>query len=104
MFIADTELLFPSRVILELRDLRGEAWQKLVDEVVEQEPKSIKRLAFTLMMVRLDGCVTCNSDSYRAMLGCTECACQNIRRFRESDQELIQLYQDTCQELAEKLP
>ena len=44
------------------------------------------------MMIRLDGCMTCQADSYRAMRGCTACARQAVLRFRGSDQELIKLY------------
>jgi hypothetical protein len=63
MYNIDTELLFPSRVIKELRDHRGKVWQELVDDVDGQEETSLDRLAFVLMMARLNGCTTCNVDS-----------------------------------------
>ncbi len=46
-----------------------------------------------LMMVRLNGCVGCETDSFRAMRGCTACAQQTLRRYKGSDAELIDLYQ-----------
>ena len=92
MYNTDTELLFPSRIISELRDQRGVYWQKLVDRILDQEPTSIDRLAFVLMIARLDGCTTCNADSFRAMRGCTQCALQNVRRFRGNDRELVKMF------------
>jgi hypothetical protein len=44
------------------------------------------------MMIRLNGCVTCHADSYRAMRGCTACAQQSVIRFRDNDETLIRLY------------
>ncbi len=105
MYNTDTELLFPSRVIPSLRSLRNEAWRALADRVNALEQSSPEHLAFVLMMVRLDGCVSCNADSFRAMRGCTQCARQTVRRFRGSDQDLIALYNEACKDverLAEK--
>lgn len=94
MYNTDTELLFPSRVIPSLRSLRGEVWRILVDRVNALEQSTPEHLAFVLMMVRLDGCVSCNADSFRAMRGCTQCARQTVRRFRGSDQDLIAQYEE----------
>jgi hypothetical protein len=88
----DTEVLFPSRVIPALCDLRNEIWQTLVEHADEQAPGSPEKLAFVLMMIKLGGCLNCDTDAYRAHLGCTECARQTIRRFRGDDDELIELY------------
>jgi hypothetical protein len=99
MFNTDTELLFPSRIITSLRTLRGEAWGHLIDEVTSRAPDSAECAAFVLMMVRLGGCITCNADSFRAMRGCTQCAHQTVHRLRNSDEELVELYQRTLQEV-----
>lgn len=101
MYNPDTELLFPSRVIPALRDLRGKNWGKLVDKVSNQETIQPDHLAFVLLMVRLDGCVSCNADSFRAMRGCTQCAAQNIRRFRGNDRELMKLYKEAEVDIAQ---
>jgi hypothetical protein len=45
-------------------------------------------------MMRLDGCMTCETDSYKAMRGCVQCAIQTIRRFKEGDDELLELYEE----------
>lgn len=99
MYNTDTELLFPSRIIKELRDHRGKVWQDLVDSVDGKEETELDRLAFVLMMARLDGCITCNADSFRAMRGCTQCALQNIRRFRGGDKELVKLFKQARKDL-----
>jgi hypothetical protein len=88
MYQSDAEILFPARVIPSLRNLRGQVWQQLIDHVLSQPPESSEQQAFMLMMIRLDGCLTCHADSYRAMRGCTLCAQQTITRFKGSDQDL----------------
>jgi len=101
MYNEDTELIFPNRVIPELRQLRGASWQKLVDEVSEKAETDPDQIAFVLMMARVDGCMTCNADSFRAMKGCTLCAQDAIRRFRGDDKELLTLFKDAEKEIEE---
>jgi hypothetical protein len=95
----DTEILFPMRVAPTLRDLRGPAWRWLVDQACQAPEGSTDQLAFGLLLIRLDGCLTCHADSYRAMRGCTACAAQAVRRFRGSDEELIKLWQQARQDV-----
>jgi len=101
MYNPDTELLFPIRVIPTLSALRGEIWRALIARVSSQNASSIDQLAFVLMMVRLGGCVTCSSDSFRAMRGCTQCAWQTIRRFRGNDQALLDQFEQAYREIQE---
>lgn len=88
----ETELLFPATIIPSLINLRGEQWQLLVKEIGLSKPDSIEIMAFTLTMVRIGNCVFCNSDSYRAMHGCRQCARQALNRFRGSDDDLVNLF------------
>jgi hypothetical protein len=99
MYNSDTELLFPVRLIPGLGDLRGEPWKDLVDGLSVPNADPLGQLGFVLMMVRLNGCVACNADSYRAMKGCTQCARQTIRRFRGNDVELLEQYKQACLEV-----
>ncbi len=99
MYQSDAEILFPARVIPQLRNLRGGDWQKLVDEVLVQPHGSPEEQAFCLMMIRLDGCLTCHADSYRAMRGCTLCAQQTIARFKGSDADLIAAYEQARRDI-----
>ena len=86
-------LLFPHHVIPQLRDLRGEVWRDLVDRVTAHSECHEEKLAFMLMMIRLNGCMSCETDSYRAMRGCEACSQQTLRRFKGEDEELITLYE-----------
>lgn len=92
MYNSDTDLIFPTRVISTLRNLRGDAWQKLVDRVQYLEPTDVDRLAFVLLMIKLGGCTSCQADSFRALRGCTACAHQTIRRYRGSDDDLLEMF------------
>jgi hypothetical protein len=101
MYQNDAEILFPARVIPLLRNLRGAEWQRLIDEIVDSREGSQAEQAFSLMMIRLDGCLTCHADSYRAMRGCTLCAQQTITRFKGSDSDLVAAYQQALADLIE---
>jgi hypothetical protein len=92
LFNTDTDLLFPPRAIASLRAARGSAWKDLVDRTTSAGQDSPQQLAFILMMARLDGCGTCNADSFRALNGCTACSSQALKRYHGSDDELARLY------------
>jgi len=93
------ELMFPHYVIPSLRDLRGPDWQNLVDSVLAVPESDEQSLAFMLMMVRLNGCMACETDSYRAMRGCSACAIQTLRRYKGSDRELLRAYQQALDDV-----
>lgn len=89
----NNELMFPNHVIPSLRKLRGPKWQALVERVANTSEFHEETLAFMLMMVRLNGCVACETDSYRAMRGCPACAHQTLRRYKGNDDELIAAFE-----------
>jgi hypothetical protein len=93
LYQRDAEVLFPARVIPLLRDLRGSEWCRLVDRVLATVESHPDTLAFGLMMIRLDRCMTCHADSYRAMRGCSLCARQAVCRFKGPDRELVTLWE-----------
>ena len=99
MYQSDTEMLFPTRVIPALKNLRGPAWKSLVESVAVEPDGGEATLAFGLMMIRLNGCLTCHSDSYRAMRGCTVCAQQAVSRYKDGDDGLVGLYEKSRQEV-----
>ncbi len=88
----ENELLFPPYVIPHLARARGEGWRDLVGRVTSLPPEHPETLAFSLMMIRLDGCLSCETDSYRAMRGCAACALQTLHRFKGTDQDLLQRF------------
>ena len=93
------DLLFPPRLIPALRQMRGPAWQELINNLINRAPLDRERLAFIVMMVHLGGCMSCQADSFKAMRGCTQCAILSVRRFRGSDQELMSRYADSVIEI-----
>lgn len=92
-------LLFPSRAIDGLQNLRGEKWEEFVKHIVGLDPLSFERIAFVLLMVRLGGCAMCQSDSFRAMRGCVLCSTTTIKRYKGTDQSLIELYSEAKNDL-----
>jgi len=96
----EIDLLFPSRAIEPLRKLRGEQWENLINYLVELDQKDPQRVAFVLFMVRMGGCTTCQSDSYRAMRGCILCSTNTIKRYKGTDQILIELYNEALKDLS----
>ncbi|NJL93912.1 MAG: hypothetical protein HC915_09375 [Anaerolineae bacterium] len=96
---AENEILFPAYVIPELRGSRGAAWQGLVDRLLTLPETHEEVMAFMLMMIRLNGCMECETDSYRAMRGCSACALQTLRRYKASDENLLELYANALLDL-----
>lgn len=99
MYNEDTEMLFPLRVLPHLRDLRSPLWQNLVSQVEQPTTSLTDQVAFTLLMARLNNCMTCSADSFRGMRGCTQCARTTIRRYRGQDQELLDLFEQCRREV-----
>ncbi len=96
---ATNELLFPNHVIPTLRNMRGPEWAGLIDRVMSLPEAHEESLAFVLMMIRLNGCMACETDSYRAMRGCAACAQQTLRRFKGHDRDLVRAYQQALEDI-----
>jgi hypothetical protein len=69
-----SQILFPNTCIRQLHSLLDEQWEELVEHVVAQDVSSDDRLAFSLMMIELCSCETCDMGSYKASLGCDVCS------------------------------
>jgi len=101
---SDNEILFPHYAIPALRNTRGRAWEELIDGIAGKAETSIEVIAFMALMIELNGCLACDTDSYRAMRGCTPCAPQTPRRFKASDDELIGLVHSSVATIREPKP
>lgn len=86
-------LLFTPHLISHLRDLRGAEWQELIDSLAKLPETHPDALAFSMMMIDLGGCLTCQMDSYRAQRGCAACAQHTIVSFKGSDKQLIKRFE-----------
>lgn len=91
------EILFPHEVIADLQNARGPKWQALVERVLCVDETHEHTLAFMLMMIDLNGCLECETDSYRAMRGCRLCALQTLRRYKGSDDSLLEKFDDALE-------
>lgn len=95
----DNALMFPHHVINTLADLRGPEWKLLVTKIGQLPENHEETLAFMLMMIRINGCMSCETDSYRAMRGCTACAHQTLRRYKGKDKELVELFESALKDI-----
>lgn len=99
----DSEILFAPHCIPELRDLRGQEWAELVDRVASLPDGHVDVLSFSLLVVDLSSCLTCDLDSYRATLGCCTCAQRSVSGFKGDDGELVALFREKRREVHEYL-
>ena len=99
----DSEILFAPQCIPELRDLRGSGWAKLVDHVASLPDSHKDVLGFSLMIIELSSCLTCDLDSYRATLGCCTCAQRSVSGFKGPDENLICLFEEKREQVREYL-
>jgi hypothetical protein len=87
-----TELLFPHESTSALVDAGDGRWRRLVRRVAELPETHEDALAFSLMMIRLCGCLRCNPGSYKASLGCSACGRRIIGMIKETDDSLLAYY------------
>nr|HID12926.1 hypothetical protein [Anaerolineae bacterium] len=99
----DSEILFPSRCIPQLRNLRGPEWAQLIDHITALPDGHEDVLGFSLMMIKLASCLTCDLDSYRASLGCCTCARRSVAGFKGFDREIIRLFEEAREEVRDYL-
>jgi hypothetical protein len=95
----ESEILFPTRCISQLAGLRSPEWRALIERIASLSQTHEDSLAFSLMMIRFNSCLTCNLDSYRASLGCTTCAKRMVAGFKGSDKLLLRKFEEARQEV-----
>lgn len=98
----DNEILFPHYAIPALRDTRGPLWRQLIDKLALKDETSAEVIALMALMIELNGCLACETDSYRAMRGCAPCAQQTLRRFKGSDDDLIRAYEASLEKFRQR--
>lgn len=85
----DNHLFFSPSAIPTVANSRGSEWQTLVGEVCQHPVDAPQVLAFCLLMTEINECLLCETNSYRAIRGCGQCALQSLRRNRSSDANLV---------------
>ncbi|MFQ5410246.1 MAG: hypothetical protein ACE5FI_17685 [Anaerolineales bacterium] len=94
------QLLFPSEAISIVQESRGPEWASLVKRVKNLPELHPEKLSFCLTMIRFNGCLDCETDSYRAMRGCDQCSLQTLRRYHGPDCDLFDIYERASQDVA----
>ena len=93
------EILFPHKSVHSLAGMRDVKWRELAQRIStlpEDDPDS---LAFCLMMIRQCGCLDCNPDRYKALMGCSACAKRNISGYKGPDENLLKAYKQALGEI-----
>lgn len=93
------ELMFPHYAIAQIREARGAVWRDLVDRIATLPESHEDVLGFMLVMIRINGCMPCETDSYRAMRGCVMCSMQTLRRFKGSDDDLVRMFRQAVEDI-----
>lgn len=98
------EFLFAHWAVPMLKELRGGRWRDLTARIARLDSTHPDALAFALMMVRIDGCVSCDAKRYRERGGCANCARFVLTTLnKETEAELITRFQSTQKEIARNL-
>ena len=93
------EILFPHKSVGSLAGLRDDKWRELAKRVAALPEDSPESLAFCLMMIRQCGCLDCNPDRYKALMGCSACAKRTISAFKGADDNLLRAYRQARTEV-----
>lgn len=95
----NNELMFPHSAVPALKGVRNGAWLELTEHIETLDEADEESLAFTLMMVRLCGCLNCQPGSYRLSLGCGTCASRVVASFKGSDAALLRRFRKAREEV-----
>lgn len=94
-----SEMLFPQRSIIGLKDLRDGKWAELVERVAALPEIHEDSLSFCLMMIKLCDCLNCELSSYKASLGCSTCSRRVVSSLKGTDAALLKRFDAARQEL-----
>ncbi len=94
-----SEILFPHKCIIGLKNLRDGKWSELVERVAALPETHEDSLSFCLMMIKLCDCLNCELSSYKASLGCATCSKRTVSALKVSDNALLKRFEAARQEL-----
>lgn len=98
-----TELLFAHWATRSLQNARGAKWKKLVQDIQALPETHPDALAFQLMMVRLNSCVTCDARKYVEKGGCARCSVTTLTFSKETEEALLARFRAARKEIAQTL-
>jgi ribosomal protein L29 len=97
------EILFAPWAIRYLKEARGPKWSKLVAEVAALPETHSDSLAFQLMMVRLNSCLSCDARKFAEKGGCAKCSLTTLTFSKESEESLLARFRAVRKEIARML-
>ncbi len=97
------EFLFAHWAVRSLKNARGLKWRNLVDQVASLPETDPDSLAFQLMMVRLNGCASCDARKYSEVGGCARCSQTTLGFSKETEAALLARYRTARREISEAL-
>jgi hypothetical protein len=92
MVYSHCEILFPHSKVNGLKNLKGDDWKELVEEIAMLPETHPDALAFSHMMINICDCLNCDLSSYKAALGCAACSQRTVNALRDDDQQLLQRF------------
>jgi hypothetical protein len=95
----NNELMFPHRAVPALVRVRNGAWQELTEHIADLDESEEESLAFSLMMIKLCGCLKCQPGCFKLSLGCSTCASRAISGFKGPDSALIRRFRKAQEEV-----
>ncbi len=87
------EILFPHKSVSALISVRNGKWRELVKHVATLPEDHPDSLAFSMLMIKQCGCLDCNPDRYKALMGCAACAKRTLGAYKGPDDSLIKQFQ-----------
>jgi hypothetical protein len=99
MYFMRAEILFPHKSVSALSNLREPKWRELAKRIAALPEDHPDSLAFCLMMIKQCGCLDCNPDRYKALMGCSACGKRTVAGYKGSDENLIKLYKQARTEI-----
>ena len=99
MMYSRCEILFPHSKVSGLKNLKSKEWKTLVEHVAVLPETHPDALAFSHMMIKVCDCLNCDLSSYKAALGCAACSQRTINALRDNDQQLLQRFEQSQQEM-----
>jgi hypothetical protein len=95
----NNEWMFPVSATPLIREARGDEWRELTEYVESLDEEHEDSLAFTLMMVKICGCLSCQPGGYKLSLGCSTCAFRASANLKGSDNQVLRRYQAAREEV-----
>ncbi|MDE3090121.1 MAG: hypothetical protein KGJ80_12130 [Chloroflexota bacterium] len=84
--------------------MRGARWRDLVARVAMLPSTHPDALSFALMMVRVNGCISCDMRRYRERAGCANCARFVLTTLnKENEASLLARFHAAQKEIARSL-